>query len=257
MATGPAQQEFEARAREVTGETYILTLLQGLVRQRVLVGIRLPDSDIQYTSTVLNLDTQDKTLLLDELFPLQGHTIFEKTRQLSLFAHLDGAAVGFTAQLVALENDHGLTYYRLQLPQSIHYLQRRDGHRVRIAMLEVHAELYDHQGKVHRALVHDISTGGVSLKLTGGEEVKVSRNDIFQCTLHLPGEAPYSCSIDVNSKRHDIDKALIIGGSFVGLEKRDEHNLWRMVAELERKLLRQRWGPTTKPQKKPEQQAGE
>jgi c-di-GMP-binding flagellar brake protein YcgR len=247
LAIARAQQEFDERFREVTGKTYILTLLQSLVRRRLLVSIFLPGSDVQYTSTVLKVDSQDNSLILDELFPLSGHKLLEKVRQLRLFAHLGGAAMGFTTRLRAVESEEGLYYYRLEFPDSVNYLQRRDDHRVVVSLLKIHAELYDHQGKVHKGILQDISTGGISLKLA--EADAFHRNDVFRCTLHLPGEEPFHCKIDISSKRAAVDQ-VVVGGSFAGLDKRGEHALWRVVAELERRLLRLRWEPAAAPPEK-------
>lgn len=240
VANARPQQEFDERFREVTGKAYILTLLQGLIRRRLLVSISLPGSDLRYTSTVLNIDPSDNSLLLDELFPLDGHKVLEKVRQLRLFAHLGGAALGFTTRLLSVEQEDGLYYYRLQLPEAVNYLQRRDDHRVVVFPLAIHAELYDHHGKAQKAILHDISTGGISLHLA--EAGAFHRNDIFRCTLQPPGEAPLVCDIDIGSKRPAGEGGgEIVGGSIVGLDKRAEHTLRRLVAELERRLLRQRW----------------
>jgi len=237
------QQGVDERFREVTEKNYILTLLQSLVRRRVLVSVYLPGSDIQYISTVLSLDPQNDTLQLDELFPLSGHPLLEKTGQLRLFAQLGGAALGFSAALEAVEQEQGLYYFRLQMPESVRYLQRRDDHRVSVARLEIHVELYDHGGKVHKGLLCDISTGGISLNIAAADEKAFHENGVYRCTLHLPGEEPFHSKIDICCKRRSPQGEHILGASYVGLDTRSEHALRRVVAELERRLLRLRWEP--------------
>ena len=251
MSATPLPHDIDEHFREVSGRTYVLTLLQSLIRRRVLVSIYLPDSDVQYTSTVLSIDPQTGTFLLDELYPLSGHPKLEASGKLRLFAQLDGAALGFDATLQAVEHQEGLYYFSLLLPDKVSYLQRRDDHRVVVSRLAIHAELYDHNGKVHKVILNDISTGGINLVLPQGEEQAFHQNGVYSCILHLPGEEPFHCDIDICYK-HQQGNDLIIGGSYVGLDTRSEHALRRVVVELERRLLRLRWEPTTPPQTKSE-----
>lgn len=245
MSAAAQISEVDERFRELKGKTYIHTLLQSLVRRRVLVSIYLPGSDQQYISTVLSVDTTSETLLLDELFPLSGHPLLEKAGQLRLFAHLGGAALGFSTTLAGVEQEEGLYFFRLSLPESVNYLQRREGHRVTVLRLGIHAELYDHNGKVHKSMLHDISTGGIGLAVGQGEAGAFHKSGVYRCTLHLPGEEPFQCKLDVTSKRRSAEGATLVGGSYVGLDSRSEHAMRRVVAELERRLLRQRWEPAT------------
>lgn len=247
MSASPIQHETDERFKEVSGRTYVLTLLQSLIRKRVLVGVFLPDSDLQYTSTILSVDPQTDTLLLDELFPLSGHSRLEAARKLRLFAQFDGAALGFTASLQAVEQQDGLFYFRLQLPESVNYLQRRDGHRVAVSRLGIYAELYDRNNKVYKVVLNDISTGGINLLLTSEDEQAFHQNGRYRCILHLPGEEAFHCKLDICYKRAQGSET-ILGGSYVGLDTRSEHLLRRIVAELERRLLRLRWEPATPPQ---------
>lgn len=225
----------------------MLTLLQSLIRHRVLVSASLPDSDVQYTSTILSIDTQTDTFQLDELFPLSGHARLEAAGQLRLFAQLEGAALGFSTTLQAVEQQDGLFYFRMHLPETVNYLQRRDGHRVMVSRLSIHAELYDHHNKVHKATLNDISTGGINLLVTPADVEAFHQNGVYRCVLHLPGEEPFHCKVDICYKRQQ-GSGVILGGSYVGLDIRTEHALRRVVAELERRLLRLRWEPATPPQ---------
>lgn len=249
MPASLLQNQTDERFREVSGKTYVLTLLQSLIRRKLLVSVYLPDSDMQYTSTLLSIDTQGDTLELDELFPLSGHALLEKAGEARLFAHLGGAALAFTASLQEVEQRDGLFFFRLRIPAMVQYLQRRDGHRVVVSRLGIHAELYDHQGRVHKAGLQDISTGGISIGIPGEEGAAFHENGVYRCTLHLPGEEPFHCKLDISSKRPGQDGNLIIGASYVGLEARGEQALRRVVAELERRLLRLRWEPAAAPGK--------
>ncbi|MGM0594025.1 MAG: flagellar brake protein [Pseudomonadota bacterium] len=239
-AVAPYNEAFQP----LSDRTYILTLLQSLVRRRVLVSVWLPGSDLRHISTVLDLDPQGNTLLLDEIFPRQVDTPPTPATPLTFHAQMAGAELAFAAEVEARIEEEGLQFYRLRLPATVDYLQRREGHRVVVTALDIRAELYDHQGRAQRGQLYDISTGGASLLLPRAGTFHP--NDLFRCTLYLPGESPFSCKLDISSLR-EVEQGVVIGGSFAALGREAQRVLPRLVAELERRLVRRRWEPREQP----------
>lgn len=247
MKSVRAKPQIDERFREVTGKTYILTLLQNLVRHKVLVSVYLPDTDTQYTSTVLSVNAQEGVLIADELFPQSGAALLEKAGELRLYGHFGGAALGFTTQLDSVVEEDGLRFYHLRLPEKVNYMQRRDDHRVVVARLGIRAVLYDHSGRAHAAKLYDISSGGIGLKVA--QAALFHENAVYRCTLHTPGEEPFNCKVEICCRRTAAGVGEIVGGSFSELDSRTENSLRRLVAEFERRLLRLRWEPAA--QEKP------
>jgi len=247
VADAGLQQESEPDFREMKGRTYVLTLLQSLIRRRELVSVMLPGSDVRFTSTVLSVDPQNSTLLLDELFPQAGHDLLVQAGEAQVFAHTGGGALEFVAQLATHEEADGLSFFHLHLPETVNYMQRREGHRIVVAKLEIPAELYDQRGATHPARVYDISNSGIGFLVSRNNDFPL--NTAIPCVLHFPAEASLSCKVEFCDRRQAGANIDILGGSFTGLDAQKEHVLQRCTADLERRLLRMRRGPVIIPTK--------
>lgn len=240
MALVPRPDSVKGDSREISGEIYILTLLQRLVRERPLVSVFFPDTSEHYTSTVLSIEPQAGYFLMDQVFPVKGQHLLRQSEHFLLCADLNGAALGFTSSVLARVEEGGLVYYRASFPKSINYLQRREGHRVQVRALDIPVELLDRQGKPCKGRLHDISPSGVGIQLdhAGSFENK----EIYRLGIYPPNEAPIHAELEVCCLRQEEDSDTpILGGVFASLDKRAENNLGRLVAELERRLLRARW----------------
>ncbi len=245
MASTGLQNEAEQDFREMRGRTYVLTLLQSLIRRRELVSVMLPGSDARYTSTVLSVDPQTNTLLLDDLFPREGHEQLLRLGELQLFAHLGSGAMEFSARLDGVEETDGLSYFRLHLPETVNYMQRREGHRIVVAKLEIPAEVYDQRGASHPARVYDISGSGIGFLVSKNNALPL--DTVIPCVLHFPAESSLSCKVEFCDRRSAGANIDIVGGIFVGLDAQKEHILQRCTADLERRLLRMRREPISPP----------
>jgi c-di-GMP-binding flagellar brake protein YcgR len=245
VASTGLQHDAEQDFREMRGRTYVLTLLQSLIRRRELVSIMLPGSDARYTSTVLSVDSHNNTLLLDDLFPREGHEQLQQLGEAQLFAHMGSGAMEFSARLEGMEEADGLSYFRLHLPETVNYMQRREGHRIVVSKLEIPAEVYDQRGASHPARVYDISASGIGFLVSKSSDFPL--DTITPCVLHFPAESSLSCKVEFCDRRSASANIDIIGGIFVGLDAQKEHILHRCTADLERRLLRMRREPVVPP----------
>ncbi|MBE0509912.1 MAG: flagellar brake protein [Chromatiales bacterium] len=245
-ATAPAASRPDPDAHRLEGKNYALALLGRLIQQRVLVTIRIPGSQQSHTSTLLSLDAPSNTLLLDELFPATGRERLSSVGSVQLDAKLEGASLSCQLPLIAVEQVDGLSYYRMGMPESIDYRQRRQGHRVRVDSLAVVAEIYSSEGMAFKGILHDISSLGVSIELK--DDQLFSNNALYRCTIYPPHETPFFVRVEICCRRHDAAKGCqILGANFVEMDKRDEHALNRLVNVLDRQLLRSRRGVPDKP----------
>lgn len=245
-ATASVASRPDPDARRLEGKSYALALLGRLIQQRVLVTIRIPGSQASHTSTVLSLDAPSNSLLLDELFPARERERLLSAGSVQLDAKLQGARLSCQLPLIAVEQIDGLSYYRMGMPESIDYLQRRQGHRVRVDSLAVVAEVYSSEGMALKGILYDISPLGLSIELKDDQVFR--NNELYRCTIYPPHEPPFFVRFEVCCRRHDAAKGCqVLGGNFIEMDKRDEHALNKLVTVLERQLLRSRRGVPDKP----------
>lgn len=222
--------------------SYVITLLNKLVQHRVLVSVTLSDQPQVYTSTLLLVDADKNTLLLDEIFPAVGRRHLLEAKSCHLHARVEGATLNTELSFIEAVKDNVLIYYLFEFPEVVEYTQRREGHRVRVDSLNVVAEIYSANGMAYKGILHDFSPGGVSLELDEGSDFR--NTEIYRCTLYPPHETPFHCKLEICCRRHDAPrKKVILGGSFVELDRRGEHAVNKLVTELERQLLRSRRMP--------------
>ena len=224
---------------KVEERNYILTLLGRLVEHRVLLKLYFPDDPKPYTTTVLKVDPSADALLLDEIFPLGGRPPVHAQCRLTIHARLAGSTLQATLLLKEVVEQDSLVYYRMHLPEAIDYGQRREGHRVQVAKLGVIAKIFRSDGMAEEAVLHDISSAGLSLAIADASHFHDT--EMYCCTIYPPDDAPLNVRLEINGRRADaVTSKTILGASFTELDKRSEHALTKLVTELDRRLLRHR-----------------
>ena len=227
---------------QVTTETisdgsYITTLLQRLVSERLLVDLALADSKAPlYTTTLLQISPNEGHFLLDDIFPQETAGLAAgSTIQIS--ARLSGAELSFTTTVQEPLQQSALRLWRVALPQAISYKQPRNQHRVAVAPLKIVVRLFAGEGVVVRGLLTDLGTEGIGIRVAKAAGLKRGR--------------PYRCSID-HSEEESVEVEVVLtravkvngplaielGAQLHNMSGQDSAHWRRFVAEIERRLLR-------------------
>lgn len=116
----------------------------------------------------MKINAEQDYLVLDELKPDTGHELFLQQQRCRVRTALKGVTVSFTVTLIASGQQNGIAYYRVALPDSISYGQRRAHFRPRVSRAfntEVQIELPD--GGALTGTLQDVSLGGLRIKADG------------------------------------------------------------------------------------------
>ena len=229
------------RMQSLQDKGYIAALFNSLITHHALVSLFREDHPQRYTSTVLLQDTAAGQVLFDQPFPSADVSTWQLGSEVVMEAHFEGTDLRCQLQWQAPEEHDGLQYYRLQLPIEVEYAQRRSTHRVKVLPLAVPVEIYTEHGMACKAVLYDISANGLSILL---EDASAFRNtETYRCTIHPHAMQSLHSKIEINSHRR-VEKVNrdMLAASFTVTDKRAEHALSRLVAELERQLLRGRRG---------------
>lgn len=240
-----SHEEGEAPEEAITAPARVEALLQRIIAERLFVTVRLPGFDTSYNSTILELDRARGELLLDELYPEDGHVRLQQLRELRVHARLDGAALTFNSTLRDVGQEGGLNYYRIRIPERVDYYQRRRFHRVdadQVADVEVKL-MGEGAGEVPvTGRLHDISEGGISfwLDATAARALRTPWK-VPHCEIRIPETEPLACAIEVRNVRDEEGQdEHIVGARFLFADPRMRQRVARLVAAIERQLLRQR-----------------
>lgn len=238
-ATGRAS-EYQGKTEKVTHIPQIIGLLRRIRDQRVLLSVTVPGHGEVFNSLLLQVDTDRKLILLDELNPRAGHELVLQTGELRVHCQCQGVELGFAAQVDVGQGKNGISFYRAALPGSINYLQRRGSYRVRVGLdLAVPLQMPVDQSTLIEGELLDLSMGGLGASLDNN--LRLERGQVVPCTLNLPKSEPLQVQIEIRFIRADEHKPVQrIGASFRNLDSRQQTLLRRLVTQLEREMLRRK-----------------
>lgn len=228
----------ETTTETITAASYIATLLQRLVSDRLLLNASLAiDNSPSFTSTVLQVLPNEGIFLLDDLFPQAPAGQLSAGDPISIEATFDGAGLSFSTTVESLREEAGLRLWQLTLPTAVEYQQARNEHRVEVASLAIPVRIFMGEGVVLKGQLHDLCPQGVGIRLAKVAGVK--RGKAYRCSIdHSDDE---SVEIEIEPSRAVKAEGPLPVQLGATLHNMNRHELWhwqRFVAEMERRLLR-------------------
>lgn len=228
----------ETTTETITAASYIATLLQRLVTDRLLLNVSLLiDHSPSFTSTVLQVHPNEGNFVLDELFPQLPAGQLSPGSSLAIEAKFDGAGLSFTTTVESLQEESGLRLWHLAIPAAVEYHQARDEHRVEVGALAIPVRIFVGEGVIVKGQLQDLCTQGVGIRLAKVAGIK--RGKAYRCSIdHSDDE---SVEIEIEPSRAVKAEGPLPVQLGATLRNMSRHELWqwqRFVAEMERRLLR-------------------
>jgi len=242
MADSPeSTSEYQGQTEKITHPPQIAGLLRRILEQRVLLRVQVPGHPGIFNSLLLQVNSDQKFIILDELNPAAGHQHAQQTGRLQVHCQSQGVEIGFACDIETRPGASGVSYYRAPLPALLHYLQRRMAYRVRVILdreIPVHLQL-DADTLVEGQLF-DLSLGGVGINLA--RDINLERGQILeQCVIRPPTGDSLRAQLEVRFVGADeLRPTQRIGARFIDLAPQQENALRRLVTHLEREMLRRK-----------------
>jgi c-di-GMP-binding flagellar brake protein YcgR len=224
-----------ADAELIRSRQQIITLLHQLRDSHNLLTVELPECDEDFTSALIELDTRDDLLSLDELTPREGHELLERAGYCYVSTHLRGVFLGFCARLLKTY-DGATALYEMRLPDAVDYAQRRQHYRVEIpASASLPVLMITTDNIRISGVVRDISESGLCALLNQSPDTLQAGSLLPRCSVELPNHKKVLCGIELTHVGNRYkDRRVRIGGRFTGLRPVDQRELQRVVVEFER-----------------------
>ncbi len=238
-ASKPAPEGDPTRAATdvVTQAEEIGRTLYGLHRRHTLLTVSLVESSETFTSAILEVDLKKQHLLLDELFPSEGHKLVTRGMRLGVGARLGGAPVSFEGVVVDVGIESDVAFYKLPFPDSLNCDEQRTDYRVRVAFAHnIPVYVWADINNPFRGKLYDLSTRGVGIRLDrAAEPTLTSGRTDFTCIMQLPdGENVRAklevCAVSPRKRQPHIK----VGGRFVDLSEKDQRIIDRFIATADR-----------------------
>jgi c-di-GMP-binding flagellar brake protein YcgR len=203
---------------------------------RAIVDIEI-DGGSRYQSVILKVDAEAGSILIDELFPsgfvgLPGQPVVVALRR------QDGSRAGFATRIIERCNSAGVDSYRLSLPGSVDYQQRREVFRLRLTRRSATiSEFQTSDQQFCAAVVRDLSADGIRLELQNS--IQLAPGDLliglnFEFERHH-----FHCQAVVRHVYNGRSGEIIIGAAFRDFPRLQQRLLERMIMQQQRYAVRQ------------------
>ena len=230
---------------KLTDTTRIHALLQRLIDHRALLAVTLDEGETTYTTALVEINTKDGHLILDEFKPDGAETMLEKSPIIKARAQADGVVMSFISKISEVGSQDNIPYYKAPIPQVLGYLQRRQNVRIRVgAAHDLSASLSYSDGTTCNGHLEDISLGGLRINFKKSIPPSFQKGEQTLCSFELIGDRreTLNCEVVIRVIKNNSDRygPAFIGAEFVELDRQAERQLQRLIMDLQRDLQQRR-----------------
>lgn len=226
---------------KLTQTDEINSLLKKIYSRHSLLTVSIDSIETYFGSTIIEINKDEKYLVLDELYPVEGHDLITVDTNISVSAHHAGAFVNFSGKIEAIGSNEDASYYKLAIPEEVEFHQRRSTYRVATSISNpIPVNLLNNDDVLIKAELRDISLGGVSLRMKDLPHISIRNGDhIPTCLIKISDDRKILSSINIcHVERIKETGSLRIGAEFAVLSKFDQRELEHLIATLDREIIK-------------------
>jgi len=225
----------------LTDQKKIQSLLKEIEQASPLCTITFEGSTEKFSSSILDIQLDNKQIILDELLPAHGNSLLKKTTKLKLSTLHKGIHLAFKLEHMTSGSSRGITYYKTEIPDRVFYPQRRTSPRIQITSMSIPFSGISERTQVSiGGLVYDLSRGGVGVSCPNNI-ARFQRGDLLK-----------NCRITIDDQTINFDLAVrfvktssgtrktLVGGYFENIPSKSKNKIERFVAAIEREEIRNR-----------------
>lgn len=222
----------------------IVSALRALRNQQATVQLRLEGDSTVYTARILDVCEQE--LLIEDLVPRTGLRSMSAGARFSFSARAGGMYLHSEENTVRrADEDRGIPFFRIELPASVLFQQRRQAKRYRLPLQLTSAEATitlirdvaadrDH-GNVLEGRIVDISAGGCRVEIDGPIHPPVETPESLTCTVNMPKLLDVSADATIRHASYDKHtRMLVCGIEFTSMQITDRRRLDQFIQALSR-----------------------
>lgn len=205
-------------------------------RSRAIIEVDVEGGRQRYQSVILQVDIGAGSMLIDEFFPAGfigpvGQALKVTVRR------IDGSRVSFATHIVERNRRDEVDNYRVKLPASIDYKQRREVFRLNVAHdTRARSEFRTGDSQFCAALVQDVSATGIRLELQN--DIEVAAGDVLaNLDFEFAGQR-FQCGADIRHVYRDRHGGTAIGVAFRDFPRPQQRVLERIIMQQQRQSVR-------------------
>jgi len=212
-------------------------------RNHSFLQVKFDGNESIYQSMILDVNPDDRTMTIDEIFPRDEGFIGMQGQGATLTIRDKGVVISFETEVIRRVKSDGVTLYMVRLPSEIAKDQRRGAFRINVdkrSDIEVKIESQEHSHLY--AKVANLSATGVCLEIEGDQSEILKMGVVMQdCRIKLGSAGEVLCNLDVRNLKsvEEPYHHMLIGGKFVGIDMEQGRNLEKFLIKQQRKMLRE------------------
>ena len=178
--------------------------LQLLRNNHELIDVKVPRSSLTHQSIVLEIDSNNEEIIIDDLFPSEGLENLVSGDRIEIISRSKDPLINFFTRILSREFKNGNGFYRLELPEYIGENQSRSSFRVYVDREEsLLIDLGHNDPQLQTAHIVNLSTEGMKLNFLDNLDGKLKTGDVFsQSTITLPEGSMIDCMIQIRNVYH-------------------------------------------------------
>ncbi len=221
---------------QVFNPKQINLLLTHAYETHALLLAYFKDHSEQFTTALLGVYPKHGFIVLDELSPKQGHDLLLEKKECKVTGKLDGVDLRFSTRLIEARSKAGIAFYKVTIPETVLYRQRREDFRISTGAQSIPFHGYRGQGyqQALRGSVVDISRNGMGIVLD--DTINLFPGDLLPaCTVTLPDKEQILFSLEARSVHQNRHRGTCrIGGRFAEIDQRSRRKIVHLLKKLER-----------------------
>lgn len=218
----------------------VYLMLHEAQQRRDFVEVTIEGSDAVYQSIILELDPDERTILIDEFFPagfrgMPGQLIHVRIRQAA------GRALLFTTSITESHVHEDTPLYVLTMPLFLDTDQRRGAYRLPVTEdWPVESTFISPDRELLNARIRNVSATGLCMEIKGVLEDEFQRDDELSHVAFDFAGNHYDCGLKIKNiltEEDPIDHTLI-GAEFINFPPGEGRLLERTIMRMQRDRVR-------------------
>lgn len=199
----------------------ITKALKVLRDQRAPVQLNFDGDGTTYIAKVLDLAGAE--FLLEDIHPRSGLSKMRPGQEFSLSSRAEGIYVhSGSNRVVAVESERGVPFFRILMPSTLLYQQRRRAARFKLPLRVVAAgasvevirpdRQKDSDGGRLSGRIIDISAGGCRADFVSPVALSMDQNEEVRCWVEIPNRLEFEAQATIRHSNYDARKRMLSCG---------------------------------------------
>ena len=224
---------------KITNKGHAAKLLERVMKAHSHILVTIPGMRDKFSTSILEINPAENYILLDQIIPWTGHSAFLEGGELKAKTVLQGVEISFSVLLEKHIQESGFTVYQVSFPGYVLYMQKRQNFRTNLGLgTSIPIYIRRDDGTPIRGKIVNISETGAGIVLDAPYNLENSEI-LPRCEIRINEDEIIDCKFEVRfTHKKDMSTPQRVGGKFLSLSGMHKRTLAKLVADLQRDMMK-------------------